>query len=92
MLVNTVTAYLLQQIQLLAQRNRGLSPRSPTGNRSAKPMFWENLGTRTWGFAVTRLPSPDYLEGNPYVPNTMPLRIPLHLGPTLYDFQQEQRS
>jgi hypothetical protein len=36
--VNTVTAYLLQQIQLLAHRDRGgLPPRSPTGNRSAKP-------------------------------------------------------
>jgi hypothetical protein len=28
----------------------------------------------------------------PYVPKTTPLRIPLHLGPTLYDFQQKQRS
>ena len=35
---NTVTAYLLQQIQLLAQRDcHGLAPRSATGNRSAKP-------------------------------------------------------
>jgi hypothetical protein len=37
---NTVTAYLLQQIQLLAHRDRhGLSPWSATGNRSAKPTF-----------------------------------------------------
>jgi multidrug efflux pump subunit AcrB len=37
---NPVTAYLLQQIQLLAHRNRhGLSPWSPTGNPSAKPTF-----------------------------------------------------
>jgi hypothetical protein len=35
-----VTAYLLQQIQLLAHRDRGgLAPRSPAGNRSAKPTF-----------------------------------------------------
>jgi hypothetical protein len=35
---------------------------------------------------------PNDIEENPYVPKTMPLRIPLYLGPTLYDFQQEQRS
>jgi hypothetical protein len=37
---NTVTAYLLQQIQLFPHRDRhGLPPWSPTGNRSAKPTF-----------------------------------------------------
>ena len=37
---NTVTAYLLQQIQLLAHRGRrGLPPWSAAGNRSAKPTF-----------------------------------------------------
>jgi hypothetical protein len=37
---NTATAYLLQQIQLLAYRYRhGLAPWSATGNRSAKPTF-----------------------------------------------------
>ena len=40
LLANTVTAYLLQQIELLGHRDgHGLSPWSPTGNRSAKPMF-----------------------------------------------------
>jgi hypothetical protein len=35
-----VTAYLLQQIQLLAHRDsHGLAPWSATGNRSAEPMF-----------------------------------------------------
>jgi hypothetical protein len=39
-LANTVTAYLLQQIQLLAPRNsHGLAPWSATGNRSAEPTF-----------------------------------------------------
>jgi len=37
---NTVTAYLLQQVQLLARRDRhGLAPWSTTGNRPAEPAF-----------------------------------------------------
>ncbi len=37
---NTVTAYLLQQIQLLVHRDRhGLAPWSATGNRLAEPTF-----------------------------------------------------
>jgi hypothetical protein len=37
---STVTVYLLQQIQLLAHRDRhGFPTWSPTGNRSAKPAF-----------------------------------------------------
>jgi hypothetical protein len=39
-MANTVTAYLLQQIQLLAHRDsHGLAPWSATGNRSAEPTF-----------------------------------------------------
>lgn len=39
--VNTVTAYLLQQIQLLPHRHRhGLPPWSPTRNRPAKPTLF----------------------------------------------------
>ena len=37
---NTVTAYLLQQIQLFAPRGFcGLPPWSPTGHRSTEPAF-----------------------------------------------------
>jgi hypothetical protein len=49
--LGALTAYLLQQIQLLAHRDRhGLASWSATGNRSAEPTFqfgYDSLHSRT---------------------------------------------